>query len=51
MLQLLATHCTNVQDYQQGKIDLSNFLICGADNVVEYYGKRIEILHGRPFEG
>ena len=30
---------------------VSNFLICGANNVVEYYGKRIEILHGRPFEG
>ena len=49
MLQLLATHCTNVQDYQQGKIDLSNFLICGADNVVKYYGKRIKILHHCPF--
>ena len=25
----------------------SYFLICGANN----YGKRIKILHGRPFEG
>ena len=27
------------------------FLICGANNAVEHYGKRIKILHGCPFEG
>ena len=26
-------------------------MICGAKNVVEHYGKRVEILHGCPFEG
>ena len=26
-------------------------MICGPKNVVEPYEKRIEILHGRPFEG
>ena len=26
-------------------------MICGANNAVEYYGKRIKILHGCPFEG
>ena len=30
---------------------VSNFLTCGANNVVEHYGKRIKILHGCPFEG
>ena len=30
---------------------VSNFLICGANVVVEHFGKRIKILHGRPFEG
>ena len=48
MLQLLTTHCL---EYQQGEIDLSNFLICGTDNLVKYYGKRIEMLQGCPFEG
>jgi hypothetical protein len=31
--------------------EVSNSLICGAKNVVEHYGKRIEIHHRHPFEG
>ena len=30
---------------------VSNFLICGGNNVVDHYGRRIKILHGCPFEG
>ena len=30
---------------------VSNVLICGANIVVDYYGKIIKILHGCPFEG
>ena len=26
-------------------------MICGTNNIVEHYGKRIKILHGCPFEG
>ena len=36
------THCAKVQKYN---------LIFGANIVVEHYEKRIEILHGCPFEG
>ena len=46
----LLTHCAKVQKYEQGKIGLQ-FFICGANNVVEHYGKIIKILHGCPFEG
>jgi hypothetical protein len=28
-----------------------NFLICGTNDIVEHYVKRIRILHGCPFEG
>ena len=44
------SHCGKVQKYNRAKY-VSNFLICWANNVVEHYGKRIEILHGCPFEG
>jgi hypothetical protein len=30
--------------------DFSNFFMSGANNAVEYYGKRIKILLGCPFE-
>ena len=30
---------------------VSNFLICGGNNVVEHHPKKIKILHGCPFEG
>ena len=34
------SHCTKVQKYKSAK-QVSNFLICGANNVVEPYGKTI----------
>jgi hypothetical protein len=40
-------HCAKVQKYEQGKLGLQ-FFICGANNVVEHYGKIIKILNGRP---
>ena len=43
-------HCAKVQRYIRAK-QVSNFLICGTKNVVEDNGKRVEILHGRLFEG
>ena len=36
--------------YKRAK-QVSNFLMCGANDVVEHYGERIEIMHGCPFEG
>ena len=47
---ITTAHCAKVQKYEQGKIGLQ-FLICGANNVVEHYGKRTKILHGCVFEG
>ena len=35
-----STHCAKVQKYEQGKIGLQFY----ANNEVEYYGNRIEIL-------
>ena len=46
----LRSHCAKVQKYKRAK-QVSNFLICGANDVLEHYGKRFEILHGCPFEG
>ena len=44
----ILSHCKKVQKYKRAKY-VSNFLICGANNVVQHYRKRIEILHGHPF--
>ena len=46
----ILSHCKKVQKYKRAKC-VSNFLICCANNVVQHYRKRIEILHGHPFEG
>ena len=44
------SHCVKVQKYIRAQY-VSNFFTCGANNVVEYYGKRIKILNGCPYEG
>jgi hypothetical protein len=50
LLTLAYIQCAKVKKYNKAK-HVSNFLICGAKNVVEDYGKIIKILHGCPFEG
>ena len=45
-----SSNCAKIKKYCRTKY-VSNFLIFGAKNIVEHYGKRIEILHGCPFEG
>ena len=49
-LEVSMTALCKSPEIQQGKIGLQ-FFICGAKNVVEHYGKRIEILHERCFVG
>ena len=43
------SHCAKVQKYNKAK-KVSNFLVCGAKNVVGHYGERVEILNEHPFE-
>ena len=47
MLQkvVLITHCSKVQKYIRAK-HVSDFCICGANNVAEYYGKKMKSCMG-----
>ena len=47
---LYSSYFVKVQKYEQRKIGLQ-FFDMGANNLAEQYGERINILHGRSFEG
>ena len=44
-------HSTQYAKVHNRSKNVASSLICGANNVVEHYGKRIEILHRRPLKG